>query len=189
MPDPPRRPLLLRPLLILAVYLPLLGVGVLWSALAGSLDAWLGPPGGWAADALLGLGCGLMVVAGSAAAVAYSTAYRRLADVMAGFIGPARWPAVVLAAVASGVAEECLFRGAVQPTLGLVLASVLFAACHFVPDRRFAPWTVFALAAGFGLGALFAWRGSLVAPVVAHFTINLINLKMLARRAARRDGN
>jgi uncharacterized protein len=185
MPDPPRRPVLLGPLLILGVYVPVLGVAVLWSALAGSLDSWLGPPSAWIGDVLLGLGCGLLVVAGSAALVTYSTAYRRLADAMAGIIGPAGWPAVVLAAVASGVAEECLFRGAVQSTLGLVLASLLFAACHLVPDRRFLPWTAFALLAGLGLGALFLWRESLVAPIVAHFTINLINLKMLARRAVK----
>ena len=43
----------------------------------------------------------------------------------------------------------------------------------------------FALVAGLGLGGLFLWRGSLVAPVLAHFTINLVNLRLLSRRAAR----
>jgi len=59
----------------------------------------------------------------------------------------------------------------------------VFAACHFLPDRRFLPWTAFALAAGLGLGALFEWRDSLVAPVTAHFTVNLVNLRLLSRRA------
>jgi len=171
--------------LILAVYVPVLGVGVVWSTLAGTLDGWFGPVSGWVADGLLGMGCGFLVVAVSAALVSTSRPFRRLADAMAAIIGPAGWPAVVIAAVASGVAEECLFRGAVQSSLGLVLASLLFAACHLVPDRRFLPWTAFALLAGLGLGGLYAWRGSLVAPVVAHFTINLINLRMLARRSAR----
>ncbi len=191
-PKPPRRRVsLLRPTLILGVYLPVLGAGALWSALAGSLDGWFGPPQSWPADILLGLGCGLLVVAVSAALVAYSRAYRRLADAMAAIIGPARWPAVAVAAVASGVAEECLFRGAAQASLGIVLATVLFALCHLVPDRRFLPWTLFALVVGAGLGALFLWRGSLVAPITAHACVNLINLRILARRAeeiARADG-
>lgn len=182
---PPRRVSLLRPILILGVYLPVLGVGVLWSVLAGSLDGWFGPPGTWLADLLLGIGCGLVVVALSAALVAYSASYRRLADAMAAIIGPARWPAVALAAAASGVAEECLFRGAVQPTVGIVVATVVFGLCHLVPDRRFLPWTAFALVVGAGLGALFLWRESLVAPIAAHATVNLINLRVLALRAER----
>ncbi len=166
----------------------MLGIGLVWSALAGSLDGWFAAPGTWAADLLLGIGCGLLVVAFSSALVAYSTAYRRLADAMAAIIGPAGWPAVAVAALASGVAEECLFRGAAQSSLGLVLASLIFGLCHLVPDRRFLPWTAFALAAGVGLGALYLWRDSLVAPIAAHATLNLVNLRMLALRAAALKG-
>ncbi len=171
---------------MLGVYVPALGVAALWSFLAGTLGGWLPTVGlvTTGIDLALGAGAGLATVALSALLIRFIPSFARLADAMADVIGPVGWPTIVVSAVASSVAEECLFRGAVQPTIGWILASVVFAACHFLPDRRFLPWTVFALAAGFGLGALFQWRGSLVAPVVAHFTVNLINLRLLARRAA-----
>jgi len=166
---------------VLAVYLPVLAVGVAWSAVAGTLGGWFGAA--WPADLALGAGCGLAVVAITALLIRLWSPFARLADTMAAVIGPAGWGTVVVAACASSLAEECLFRGAVQPTLGLPITAVVFAACHFLPDRRFLPWTAFALAAGLGLGALFEWRDSLVAPVTAHFTVNLVNLRLLSRRA------
>lgn len=173
---------------MLGIYLPVLGVAALWSYLAGSLDGWLPSGDGWpvttAVDVALGVGAGLVTVALTALLIEYVPVFARLADAMAGVIGPVGWPTIIVSAAASSVAEECLFRGAVQPTVGWLLASILFGACHFLPDRRFLPWTAFAVAAGFGLGALFQWRGTLVAPVLAHFTVNLINLRLLARRAA-----
>ena len=177
-----RRSRTVRPSIILAVYIPLLGVALGWSYLAGTLDGWI-----TAEDLLpmlaLGVAVGLVIVALSAAAERVFKAYARLADRMAELLGPLSWPVILLAAVASSMAEECLFRGAVQATLGLLPATLLFAACHLVPDRRFLPWTVFALAAGLVLGLLFEWGGSLAAPIAAHFTINAINLTLLARRA------
>jgi len=93
------------------------------------------------------------------------------------------WPVVLLAAAASAIGEECLFRGALQTTVGLIPAALIFALCHILPDRRAWPWTLFALAAGFGLGALYEWRGGLAAPIMAHFVVNGINLRVLSRRA------
>ena len=89
---------------------------------------------------------------------------------------------VVALALASGVAEEAFFRGALQPHVGLVAASLIFGVVHFVPRREFLPWTVFAVAAGFLLGWLFDTTGNLVAPVVAHTTINAVNLWLLSNR-------
>ena len=169
---------------MLAVYTPVLVIGVVWSLVAGTLDRWIGE--GWPADLALGVLCGLGVVAITALLIRVAPPFERLADVMAGVIGPAGWAAILVAAVASSVAEECFFRGAVQSTAGLWITSAVFAACHFLPDRRFLPWTVFALAAGLGLGALFEWRESLVAPVMAHFTVNFVNLGLLSRRVAGR---
>ena len=89
------------------------------------------------------------------------------------------WHCLVLAAV-SGVAEEAFFRGAVQPRFGLVAASLLFGLAHFAPRRDLLPWTLFSIAAGFLLGALFEATGNLVAPVVAHVGINAVNLRFLS---------
>jgi len=73
------------------------------------------------------------------------------------------------------------FRGALQPWLGYVAASLLFGLAHFVPRRELWPWTGFAVLAGFGLGWLFEATGNLVAPVVAHIGVNGINLRRLTR--------
>jgi membrane protease YdiL (CAAX protease family) len=87
-------------------------------------------------------------------------------------------------ALVSGVAEEAFFRGALQPRVGWVAASLIFGVVHFVPRRELLPWTVFAIAAGFLLGGLFEATGNLVAPVVAHVAINAVNLWLLGNRYA-----
>ncbi|MCS5634940.1 MAG: CPBP family intramembrane metalloprotease, partial [Myxococcota bacterium] len=97
-------------------------------------------------------------------------------------LGPIGVPNAVLLAFASGIAEEMFFRGALQPRVGLVAASVLFALLHFLPRRALWPWTVFALAAGLLFGGLFQWTGNLIAPVTAHIVVNAVNLPVLERR-------
>jgi membrane protease YdiL (CAAX protease family) len=105
-----------------------------------------------------------------------------LARSMAGALGRLSVPDALLLALASGISEEVFFRGALQPRVGWVLASLLFGCVHFVPRREFLPWTGFAIAAGFLFGGLFAWTGNLVAPVVAHVVVNGVNLPVLVRR-------
>ena len=107
-----------------------------------------------------------------------------LARVLAETLGFLSIPNALLLALASGLAEEMLFRGALQPRVGLILASVLFGAMHFVPRREFLPWTGFAVACGLLFGAIFDWTGSLAAPVAAHVIVNGVNLAMLVRRYA-----
>ena len=93
----------------------------------------------------------------------------------------------ILLAFASGVAEEMFFRGALQPAVGLVWASVLFGACHFLPRKELVLWSVYAVAMGFALGWLFEATGHLVAPMAAHVLVNAVNLPRLARRAEERS--
>ena len=99
-------------------------------------------------------------------------------------LGRLRVSECVALALLSGVAEEAFFRGALQPQVGLLAASLLFALAHFAPGRDLWPWTLCSLAAGLALGGLFAWTGNLVAPVVAHALINAVNLRVLSVRYA-----
>jgi hypothetical protein len=92
---------------------------------------------------------------------------------------------ILLLAISSAVAEEAFFRGALQPMVGVVLQSLLFAAMHFRPQRRFLPWTAMSLVIGLGFGVLANWLGDLSAPIVAHFTINLVNLSYISRTELR----
>ncbi len=86
-----------------------------------------------------------------------------------------------LLALASGIGEEALFRGALQPVVGLWWTSLLFAAAHFVPRRELLLWSVFSLLAGLLLGGLYEATGNLLAPTIAHVVINGVNLNRLVR--------
>jgi membrane protease YdiL (CAAX protease family) len=61
---------------------------------------------------------------------------------------------------------------------------VVFALLHVGPGKRFLPWTVSALVLGVAFGWLAAWTGSLGAPLVAHFTINFMNLRHIVKGRA-----
>jgi len=139
-----------------------------------------------ARDVGAGLGFALAAVALSGAAERYTVWGRRLAAELAELVGPLSVSAALLLAFASGVAEEAFFRGALQPRVGLVAASVLFALAHVPATRPLRAWTALALVAGVGLGALFEATGNLVAPVTAHVAINALGLLDLARRRRAR---
>jgi membrane protease YdiL (CAAX protease family) len=88
-------------------------------------------------------------------------------------------------ALASAVGEEVFFRGAMQPAVGLGLTSLAFGIVHVGPDRRFLLWTAFASVLGLGLGWLLEWTGSLLGCILAHFTINFLNLLQIMRLGSR----
>ena len=75
---------------------------------------------------------------------------------------------LVLVSIFSGVGEEALFRGALQPEIGIVISSLVFGLVHIGPDRRYLVWTFWAVFAGFLFGWLYEVSGGLTAPVVAH---------------------
>lgn len=136
----------------------------------------------WTRDIGLGLGIAAVVVVASAELTRRAAWARELAIAFATVLGPLGWRHSLVLAAASGIAEEALFRGLLQPWLGYALTSVVFGAIHFVPRREFLPWTLFSIAAGFLLGGLFIVTGNLVAPVVAHAGINAVNLRLLGSR-------
>jgi membrane protease YdiL (CAAX protease family) len=132
---------------------------------------------------LLGLLTGVGVIASSRIWIGYTRTGRALAARLAEILGPLSGAQVVVLALASGLGEEAFFRGALQPRVGLVLASLLFGAAHLVPRRELAPWAGFAALAGVLLGALFDYTGNLLAPAIAHVLINGVNLRWLSRAA------
>jgi membrane protease YdiL (CAAX protease family) len=84
----------------------------------------------------------------------------------------------VAVSLLSGLAEEALLRALLQPMIGLIPAAVVFAALHFVPDRRLWLWPVVALGLGLVLGLLFE-RAGFPAAAAAHIVINLVALLRL----------
>lgn len=94
---------------------------------------------------------------------------------------------LVLLALASGVAEELFFRGAVQPSAGLVVTSLAFGLLHVGPRREFLPWTLWAMVMGLVLGGVYELTGALEGPVLAHVLVNAVNLRVIARHDGRLD--
>ena len=129
-----------------------------------------------------GLAAGAALVAVSRVWTLRTDAGGALADELARLLGPISVGRAWLFALASGLAEEALFRGALQPRVGFLAATLVFAAAHFVPAARLWGWAVFALVAGALFGGLFAATGDLLAPFLAHTLVNGLNLRWLAAR-------
>ena len=127
-----------------------------------------------------GLGAAALVILLSRELTRRTASGQLLARTLGRLIGSLTLRECILLALASGIGEEAFFRGALQPRVGLVAASLLFGAAHFVPRRGLVAWSVFSVAAGFLLGGLFEWTGNLVAPVAAHVGINAVNLRLLS---------
>jgi membrane protease YdiL (CAAX protease family) len=86
------------------------------------------------------------------------------------------WHTLVFGLLA-GVPEEILFRGAMQPALGVVITSVVFGALHGINRAYF----LYATLAGAMLGGLSSWRDSLWAPMAMHTLIDVMMLALLIR--------
>jgi membrane protease YdiL (CAAX protease family) len=92
---------------------------------------------------------------------------------------------IFLLAASSAVGEELFFRGAMLPALGLWPSSALFALMHLRAQKRFLPWTAMSFIMGVAMGLMYMKIGDLGAPIVAHFTINLLNLNYIAKHELR----
>ncbi len=137
----------------------------------------------WWLDVVLGIAAGGTLLAiWKLAEVAFPLA-RRLEEQLGNLLGPLTRTEVIALALLSGLAEELFFRGAVQGAVGWIPASLLFALLHTGPGPAFRLWTLFAAVAGLLLGALMAWRGNLLGPIVAHALVNGVNLWRLADSA------
>lgn len=136
-------------------------------------------------DLALGSGAGMALVALWVVARRTLEAARALEDELRRMLGPVEPIEILALALLSGFAEELFFRGAVQGAFGWAVATILFTALHSGPGRSFRLWTLFAGVAGLVFAGLVLWRQSLLAAMVAHVTVNAVNLRHLAN--ARRE--
>ena len=148
----------------------LVAVAVLWARVRGlSLEV-----GGVAEGMLAGLLMALVFVVGNwyvlcrapnvSGIVAIRRLYRTSLKPLFGGVGVLD---MVVISVAAGVGEELLFRGVVQPEVGLFPASVIFGLLHMggTGTLAFGCWVA---VMGGVLGGLAIWTEGLLAPVVAH---------------------
>lgn len=165
-------------------YVAMLAIALAAMAARGHLDVFLPSGGlrGWALSLGLGAGVGFGAIGLTRWTAQRFVWARLLEDEFRAVLGDLRPSQAFVAACASAVAEETLFRGLLQPLLGLWIAAAIFGVLHVGPNVRFAPWTVMAFVAGVTLGWMFQWTGALLAPMLAHFLINYVNLRHLTGR-------
>jgi hypothetical protein len=181
-------------------------LGALGVALALALDmnplatgAWLAfPPGaGPVFSALLGATLALAAIAATRMLVARREWARALHAELRPSVHGVADGTLALLALASAAGEELFFRGLLTPLLGVVLSSLAFGVLHQVRGRARWAWAIWAFVMGLGFAAIFRMTGSLVGSVLAHFVVNLVNLRFLrdvrlrandGARAASRDG-
>lgn len=171
---------------ICGFYLLMAGVGVM--ATGRHAAAVLLPDFTWSAwgeSLLAGLAAGGVLAIASRLAAAHLSWVRALAGEFRNMMGHLAPREAFWVALLSGCSEEILFRGALQPAVGLWLTTLIFGILHVGPTRRFIPWTVMALGAGLLFGGLFACTGNVLAPAVAHALVNFLNLRYLAAGKGR----
>lgn len=154
-------------------------IALLWTGLIQGRDLreWF-PAAGWLSD--------LMV--GSAAGAAFGLVAWRLLDRVPPLkqveqmiltsldMDAMRYYHAALFGLLAGIPEEILFRGAVQPVLGIVIAAAIFGAFHAINLAYF----LYAAGAGVLLGLLA--NGGLWAPIAAHTVIDTMMFALLIRR-------
>lgn len=168
----------------MALYSGLVLLALAIGAVRGDLDVYRLPgvrPWQLIAGPLLGVLCGLLVVFLTRLSVHRFEWARQLHRSFRGLLGSLQARDTFALALASSVGEELFFRGALQPWLGLLPSTLIFALLHIGPGVRFLPWTASAFVIGLGFGALFLVTGNLGGPIAAHFTINYLNLEYIIR--------
>jgi membrane protease YdiL (CAAX protease family) len=126
-----------------------------------------------------GLGFGLIVVALSRWSVQRFAWAQRLHRELRPFACGLDATGIVVLALLSAIGEELLFRGLLQPWMGLWPQALLFGLVHQMPGPSRWIWVSWALCVGLVLGLLFELTGSLLGPIAAHALVNGLNLQFL----------
>jgi len=100
----------------------------------------------------------------------------KLEEFFASLLVPISIPGILILALSSSIGEELLFRGVLQNLVGLIPSSIIFGLVHVPMNKVMIPWTLIAMMMGFALGGLYIYSGNLLAPVLFHFLINVLNI-------------
>ncbi|HEY8946537.1 MAG TPA: CPBP family intramembrane glutamic endopeptidase [Polyangiaceae bacterium] len=178
---------MLRWSLLAIAYACMAGLALLVSELWMDRPAWLHPepwfPLRGAARHAYSIACG--VVLGVSVVVVTRRLVERfvwaqeLARALRPFARDMTGTGIVVVAVLSSVGEELLFRGLLQPWLGIWIQALLFGVLHQMRGPSRWAWVAWASIVGLLFGAVFAATGSLLGPLCAHALINGFNLNYL----------
>ncbi len=105
-----------------------------------------------------------------------------------------RWPEYITGGLMAGFAEEPLFRGVLLewflqpsvhlPAVGVAIAAIVFALCHWLRWRYFGFW-IWATWEGVWFGILYVATGSLLVPMVAHALHDVVAYRLLRSLIAK----
>ncbi|WP_017814374.1 CPBP family intramembrane glutamic endopeptidase [Paenibacillus shenyangensis] len=90
------------------------------------------------------------------------------------------WHIIIITLIV-GICEEILFRGAIQHAFGPYWTSIIFAAIHFRYLRHWIP-TGWVFVSSYALGYIYIESGTLWAPILCHFMIDLISGLIISLR-------
>jgi membrane protease YdiL (CAAX protease family) len=133
----------------------------------------------------LGIGLVLGVIIGFLAWTLVSVPFfSKTRDFFTGIIGPLElsWTEIIIISCCAGIGEEILFRGGIQPHLGLLWTSILFVALHGYINPFNLQMTVYGVFMILAIG-LIGWSAveyGLIAAIVAHTVIDVILLYLLS---------
>jgi membrane protease YdiL (CAAX protease family) len=131
---------------------------------------------------LWGLGLGGLLAASSQAVTHWTAWGKRLSRLLTRLVGSLHPADALLLAALSSLAEELVFRGVVLPYAGLAASSLLFGLAHIIPRQGLWPWSLWAVLAGVLLGWSALATDGLLAPILAHFTVNAVGLLLMSER-------
>jgi CAAX protease family protein len=139
----------------------------------------LGAPASHVSSEILGIAFGALVVVGTRAAVARFRWAKGLHAALRPFARGMSPSTIVVVAGLSSFGEEMLFRGLLEPAIGVLPQALLFGAAHQITGASRWVWMAWATLVGLCLGAMFHLTGSLVGPLLAHALVNALNLAYL----------
>lgn len=131
----------------------------------------------------IGIALGLGITAASAIAYRVWAAYRQSADFyLAMVITPLNWMDLIWLGLLPGMSEELLFRGVMLPAIGLtwfgiLISSACFGVMHFSGSQHIS-YVIWATIIGGVLGYSAVATGSLLVPIAAHVTTNLVSASL-----------
>ena len=160
--------------------LGLAGMSVFWDSVGKSFS----PP--QTPNELISSVVAPLIAAAALLAISWSfeqwfASWRKLRGFIMQMFGSYSIAALLWMAALSATAEELFFRGALQPLAGVAATSIIFGLLHIGPDRKISAWTLWTMGAGVVLGLLYENTGSILAPILAHFTVNAWSLLTLRR--------
>jgi membrane protease YdiL (CAAX protease family) len=178
---------MLRWSLLALAYASMAGVAIMVSELWLDRSAWAYPhpwlhlPGlvGHAYSLAIGLALGAVVVVLTRRLVERFAWAQELASALRPFARGLSGSGIVLVALLSSLGEELLFRGLLEPWLGLWAQALLFGVLHQMRGPSRWAWIGWASIIGLLFGVVFAATGSLLGPLAAHALINGFNLNYL----------